>query len=278
MKKHPFAFISGFILLCLAYSGALLAQADGEAATNVIALGNEGIYSKSLAALTMLFVLAVLLESAFALIFNWRVFLTYFSLRGVRTIIMIVVSVIVVHQFNLDIVSSLINAYRDADQSIASGPLSKFITALILAGGSAGVHNIMHALGYRDSKRADVQPTPKDQTTAWIAVHVDRVNAEGEVHVQLREGAAATSSDPAPIAGTVGFETPRFIDLLLRNKNRFPSNGGYVIKPNVVYELSVRGKDGQGNAVYAWTDQNGNEEFKAFVCSPRAIVDFSVRL
>src|SRR5689334_10304627 len=33
------------------------------------------IYEKSLAALTMLFVLAVLLENAFAVIFNWRVFL-----------------------------------------------------------------------------------------------------------------------------------------------------------------------------------------------------------
>jgi hypothetical protein len=52
-----------------------------------IALGNNEVFQKSFAALTMLFVLAVLLENAFALLFNWRVFQAYFSARGVRTLI-----------------------------------------------------------------------------------------------------------------------------------------------------------------------------------------------
>ena len=46
--------------------------------------------------------MAVLLENAFSIIFNWRVFLTYFSLRGMKTLVMIIVSFIVVAVFNID--------------------------------------------------------------------------------------------------------------------------------------------------------------------------------
>jgi hypothetical protein len=53
---------------------------------------DDSIYGKSGAALTMLFVIAVLLESAFAVIFEWRVFLAYFSVRGIKPIIMIAAS------------------------------------------------------------------------------------------------------------------------------------------------------------------------------------------
>lgn len=69
-------------------------KADAEAAKSEVALGKNALYEKSLAALTMLLVLAVLLENAFSVIFNWRVFLTYFSLRGVKTIVMVTVSLI----------------------------------------------------------------------------------------------------------------------------------------------------------------------------------------
>src|SRR6516225_10013948 len=58
---------------------------------------SDTVYSTSLSVLTMLFVVALLLESAFSTIFNWRVFLTYFSTRGVKTIIMIVISLIIVY-------------------------------------------------------------------------------------------------------------------------------------------------------------------------------------
>src|SRR5262245_36833597 len=58
-----------------------------KAPANELALGSDAIYKSSLAALTMLFVVAVLVESALNPIFNWRVFLTYFSSTGVKTII-----------------------------------------------------------------------------------------------------------------------------------------------------------------------------------------------
>jgi hypothetical protein len=157
-----------FTTVMLANAVLLLVAAAAVAAApdNPLTLGDQAIYEKSLAALTMLFVIAILLENAFAIIFNWRVFLAYFSSRGVKTIVMIVGSLIVVNVFDVDIVASLISAYKAAAEP--SGPVSKFITALILAGGSTGVYNRMYALGYRSERReAELNAKPHWTRRGW---------------------------------------------------------------------------------------------------------------
>jgi hypothetical protein len=174
------------------------------ATTNPNPLGlSDMVYSTSLSVLTMLFVVALLLESAFSTIFNWRVFLTYFSTRGVKTIIMIVISFIVVYVFNFDAIASLIAAFKLPEQLPAgmtkdatlaklvaeeTGAVSKFITSLILAGGSAGIYNLMVALGFRSPREAEVDPKPP-VGQAWVAVRVKRVNAVGPVNVVVAEQA-----------------------------------------------------------------------------------------
>jgi hypothetical protein len=62
--------------------------------------------------MTILLVIAVILENAFAVMFNWRVFLAYFSVPSVKTIIMIVVSWLIVNKFDIDVMASLIAAYQ----------------------------------------------------------------------------------------------------------------------------------------------------------------------
>jgi hypothetical protein len=246
------------------------------AASNPIALTDD-IYAKSLSALTILLVTAVLLESAFATIFNWRVFLTYFSLRGVKTIVMVIISLLVVKLFNLDVLASLIAAYKTpkgALESVAveSGAVSQFVTALILAGGSNGVYNLLSALGYRSNREEEVAPKPREDE-AWVAIRVKRQNAVGEVQVSIQPAAPLAAGTPAPsaIAGTIGFKRPSLLELLLRNTNRFPQNGGYVVKPNLPYSIFVEGKDANGTLIKG-LDQ------KLYVFSPRAVVDFEVTL
>ena len=69
----------------------------------------------------------MLLENAFALIFNWRVFLAYFSRTGTKTIVMVAVSLIVVYALDVDIVAKLVSAYQgELQPSIVP---SKLITA-----------------------------------------------------------------------------------------------------------------------------------------------------
>ena len=248
------------------------------AANNSMTLNNSQIYSSSLAALTMLFVIAVLLENAFAVIFNWRVFLTYFSLKGIKTIVMIVVSLIVVHTFGVDLMASLIAAYKSPpppdppiDPASISGAVSQFVTALILAGGSAGVNRIMTALGFRsDQREDDVAPRPPEDK-AWVAVRVKRQRAKSEIFVNIREIGPADATSPSPIAGVVGLKHTSFSLLFFRDVNRFPQNGGHTVLPNVVYSISVEAKDADGNVLKALDD-------RTYVFSASAIVDFEVTL
>ena len=239
---------------------------------------SDRVYSTSLSVLTMLFVVALLLESAFSTIFNWRVFLTYFSARGVKTIIMIVISFIVVYVFDFDAIASLIAAFKlpaqstDADMhdlvAKQTGAVSKFVTSLILAGGSTGIYNLMVALGFRTRRETEVDPKPP-VGQAWVAVRVKRVNAVGPVNVVVAEQ-AQMPADLLQIAGSIRFTRPSLKELLLRNVDRFPQNGGYVVAPNKAYVIKVEGRDGRGAAI---STLGGTYAF-----AERAIVDFEVEL
>jgi hypothetical protein len=248
------------------------------AASNPLSLNNDQIYQKSLAALTMAFVIAVLLENAFSVIFNWRVFLVYFSLAGVKTIIMIAISLLIVNAFGIDVMASLIAAYKSPpppgapiDPDFISGFVSRFVTALILAGGSTGVNRIMVALGFRsNSREEEVAPRPPNNK-AWVAVLVTRERAVSEAVVMIKEIGAADANSPSPIAGVVGFKRAGLGSLIFRSTNRFPPNGGYTVSPNVVYSIRVEAEDAQGKTLSALDSQT-------YVFAPGAIVDFAVKL
>jgi hypothetical protein len=242
-----------------------------------VGIDNDSIYSTSGVALTVLFVIAVLLENAFAVIFNWRVFLAYFSLRGIKTIIMILVSLAIVYAFDLDIVANLIAAYKTPKGGTlvdpTSGPMSKFITALILAGGSAGVNRIMNALGFRNDRREeDVVPKPPNKK-AWIAVRVTGQAAKAkDIQVKIKEvPVAQVQNAPDPIAGVIGMKSARLSALLLRDANRFPQNGGYTVTPGLVYQITVEAKDAE-DANAAPLKALGQQ----YVFAEGAIVDFEI--
>lgn len=248
------------VVMCLSGTVAL--------GQNIPTPNPDPIYQDSLIALTKLFVLAVLLENAFALIFNWRIYQAYFSGRGTRTLVMVAVALLLVYQLDLDIVADLVKAY---DGSTANGMVTGVVTALILAGGSSGVNTVMHALGYRDNKaeEAAVEKPPKDK--AWIAIRVVRRRATGEVFVRIRELGAPATTDAAPVAGTVGGTRPTLHGLLLRDRNRFPQNGGYDLRPNVLYEITVEGRDNEGQRIAPIDAQK-------IVLAPAAIVDLEATL
>jgi hypothetical protein len=170
--------------------------------------------------------------------------------------------------FDIDIVGSLVAAYRSTPP--VANSVSAFVTALILAGGTAGVYNIMHALGFRDDRQDDTVVKPP-KTEAWIAVRVRRARETktvGEVKVKLNKLAAATASDPTPIAGTIGSKGPPLREQFFRSSSRFPPSGGYTVEPNQVYQIVVEGKDPGGAAVTALDTK--------MVFAPGAIVDLEV--
>lgn len=247
----------------------LLSPAAAFADTPAVALASEDIYRHSLKALTVLLVVAVLIENALNVLFHWRVFLTYFNLRGIKTIIAVAVSALIVQQFNIDVVASLVDTY--SSEKVESSFVSIALTALIVSGGSSGVNTLMVSLGYRDAKRAEsVNPeAPEDQ--AWIAVKVNRRRAVGPVQVLVTE-VENSPSPPNAIAGSIGVSRPGILELLLRNSNRFPANGGYVVEPGKVYTIEVSAFD-SGNKKL--DDPLAGKEYRF---APRAVVDFEVTL
>ncbi len=242
----------------------VLAQ-EGALGTDV-ALDEPDIYQASLRALTVLFVVAILIENALALVFNWKVYRAFFSERGLKPIASFVVSLIVVQQFGLDIVASLLDAYGEASSATSSNLATEILTAMIVAGGSSGVNTVMRSLGYRSNQSAEVAKPPKDK--AWIAVRVDKGLGKGAMQISVTEDNSVSGDLPA-IAGTVMKSRPTLTSLLTRNTNRFPANGGYEVVPNKTYRISLIGEEDGEQVVIPV----GGGPVKL---APRAIVDFDV--
>jgi len=256
---------------------ALKDNISDQTSSSFVDLGDGDVFAKSARALTMFLVVAVLLESAFALIFNWRIYQMYFNSRGLRSLIMVVASLMVVSVFHLDILRALIEAYTN---SIGENPklgepawISQFISALILAGGSGGVHRIMQALGYRSKVENRVQREPAPDDKAWISIVLQGDTAGMKPPlVRIREmGPLESSATTIPIAGSIPFERPNVVDVLFRNPKRFPQGGGYTVKALTRYKISV--EPNQADAERVTIDGLHSDDY---VFAQRAVVDIEL--
>ena len=242
---------------------------DGETPKTIdVTVVPSQVYSAAFKALFVLFVIAILLESALAVIFNWRVFLALFDGRGMRTVISVVLSLVVTWSFDIDVLNDLIKVYGGVG-SKGDTVLGKIITALILAGGSSGVNNILIALGYRSRKtEEDVAPRPTG-TDSWIAVRLKRKTVKtGPVLVHIGPAGA----NPMPVVGVITGEkdarTPGLADYFFRDKGRFPNSGGHTVAPGL-YEVWVSGHDGSAVKI---------SKSEPMAIGTRAIVDIELTL
>jgi hypothetical protein len=194
-------------------------------------------YYPSFNALFTLFVLAVLLESALALLFNWRPFVETFNSRGVKPLIAFVVAYIFVSQFKLDIITGLTNIYTK--QSYPISLLGEVLTAMIIAGGSSGVNNLMQSLGFRQVRDSAPPPAKPPPATGWISVTLKRNKSVGPVDVLITLVGTATS-----VVGTIrgGPWTNWLADLFLKDANRYPPELGHALAPGQ-YTVQFAGCD-----------------------------------
>ncbi|MCX5516728.1 hypothetical protein C3941_17790 [Kaistia algarum] len=271
-SRDAAAVLAVALVVVTGFAGTAFADTPTPPASAWITMGSAEFYAVSFKALTLLFVMAVLIESALAVIFNWRLFLELFYGRGVRTLVMIAVSALAVWAFNIDVVQSMLGQYGLVSGE-GGGPLSHFLTALILAGGSAGVYRILVALGYRQApSEAEIRPKPKKEN-AWISVKVQRRSAVGQVYVRVTEAGPVTDASPPQLAGIVA---PRGFwailgSVFLLDRNRFPLAGGYEVEVAKEYRIEVTGRDAAGAIVAS--DIDGTYRF-----APGAILDFTARL
>jgi hypothetical protein len=210
-----------------------------------------GLTEKSVRALLQLFVLAVLLESALALLFNWRPFLAIFDGRGVKSIISLAASLVLVFTFHIDAIRSLMTDFSGA---VPDNTFSKILTAMVVAGGSSGVNNLLRAMGFRQVARADdVAPKPPPDQ-AWLSVAVVSravVDPKASISVEIME-----DGGPYQIAGVItGLSSPGNVwRYFIRDPGRLPQSGGLALKPGATYEVRISGlkRDGTLFTSPAW--------------------------
>lgn len=196
--------------------------------------------------LLMLFTLAVILESALAIIFGWRPFLEFFNARTVKPLVAFLVALGFVSIFHLDLVSALI---RDVikGSTVKSNALGYILTALVLAGGSAAVKNLLVTLGFRKrtAPEEEVPKPPADK--AWLAVRLKRSKARGPVHVFL--GSPAANGGALPLVGVIHGESTPGASFLLSDPGRFPGYGGHAVVANSSIAVELVGRDANGERV-----------------------------
>lgn len=236
-----------------AWSGTCLAQpapSKQPPASAVVLADDQGfddVLGHSAKVLIKLLVLAALLESALEIVFKWRPFIAYFDGRGVKTPITLLCAWAMVVHFDIDFLAPLLSDYQTPTASVASEGVVHLLTAMIIAGGSSGVNNLLGALGYRRVVSAEDLKARPPKTEAWISVaRVKPATAVGPVQVQISEGGSAFL-----VAGTIQSVSTRLKGLrfFIRDPGRLPTAGGISVAPNVAYKVRLAGQNAKGVAL-----------------------------
>lgn len=204
------------------------------------------MYEASVQALTKLAVIAIVLEQALALIFDWKPFRETFDRRAVKPLVSFLFAAAIVHEFGLDIVSTLIRAYGGDRTGI--GIVSKLVTALVLAGGSGGINRILQRLGVRTNLDHKDESAPPP-TTAFVSVVPMPKSPKSDIGcvtiVGIDTAGAIHSLGTVPGA-SVGRDPTGWRAWFLQEKGRFPPDEGFAIAPGQ-WSIRLDAVDSAGN-------------------------------
>lgn len=222
------------------------------------------------------FVIAVLLESAFALLFNWRLFHEFFVGKAWRTPIMFAAAVLIVRAFpQLDLLARLFAVYSGAGTAQGTWATAA-LTAMILAGGSVGVNRILVALGFRSQVRPEIEQRPDDKQ-AWVSVRVRGAAPDAGYSINFD----AVDPPPPDVPTTLGILRPgagatRLAELLFPVRGRVPRSGGIVVSTQKAYRISVTDLRSERTFDALGRQIARPQDAPLFRFASRAIVDFDV--
>ncbi len=201
--------------------------------------------------LLRLFVLAVVLESAMTVIFQWRPVAASLDPRAARPLATFIVAAVLVLTLDLDIVGALARSYavHAGTAAAADSWVTVLLTALVLAGGSAGINTMLRSLGYRSIEPDPVHVRPPP-TEAWIAVRWrgDAVANADRLDVLIRKEGDADWS----IIGTVATTGGKLLGWLFRDRRSFPPSGGFVVPLGVPTAVAIARAGGTPVAAGTW--------------------------
>lgn len=219
--------------------------------------------------LAAIFALAAVLEAALAVIFAWPVFLDRINRRNTKMPISLAVGFVVAWGFELNLVNKLGVAFGAGSGGL---PLwfDSLISALLLAGGAAGVRNLMVSLGLA-MPTAELERPPLPQSDkAWLSMRDARADRSGPLTIWLRATAPEAARREPFIVGSIagGTKTPKGLArIFLPDKSRFPVVAGYAVDVGTTYDIYVQQEKG-APAV-------GSANWKDYSFGEKAIVDLT---
>lgn len=263
------------LLLVFFTAGTTLVATGALAQEATSAVGQDE--TPELAALAIelgkLAIVVVLVESAMASLFNWRVYRAVFNQRALKTPVMLAVGLLIVKLFNYDIfaramveVGALQLSQNVTDPDQVGNWLTQLISAMIIAGGSSGINTLFQTLGLRSVLPDEPTRPQLNATEAWISVLVNGAPPGDAFHIAIMP--LSTASGPE-LAGSVEVKNfwQRVSEAFRSYSNRFPNYGGWSLTAGQNYRIEVidtRVANAQPKVIFEGS------------FAPRAIIDFQV--
>ncbi|MFC4821736.1 hypothetical protein [Dokdonella ginsengisoli] len=216
------------------------------------------VFGELLGELTGLFVVATVMESALSLLFQWRLYREFFNGHAVKTVVIVAIGYFVVVHFDYDIFDRIVRIARGAStvsESAGDAKISRFLSACVLAGGSAAVNQLFKALGLRSPVDPEQEKPKPPSDRAWVSVKVNRKMAVGDIQIHIEKVGIPNAGNGAPlsrgIAGIVGVRKnilKRLKEVFFADLDRLPPYGGIAVEAGPVYRIWVEGTldDGSG--------------------------------
>jgi len=90
-------------------------------------------------------VISLVFEVAVTPVFSWRIYKKYLGGRGAKMPIITVLAFVVFWGYDLDIIYALLTA-MEAEGDLVRGIGGKALTALLIAGGSKAIHDVLNKM------------------------------------------------------------------------------------------------------------------------------------
>ena len=223
-------------------SEASQAKADADAKREAEAATKTPDIGRIASLLAGVFALAAVIEAALAVIFAWPVFLDRINRRNAKMPISLVVSGIVAWGFDLQLVHKLAAAFGAGSGQNLPGEFDALLSALILAGGAAGVRNLMVSLGLATPTAELEKPAKPPSNRAWLSVRDERSSKDTPLTIWLETSDSSGKKIAPFIVGAIAagnHARSGLARIFLTDRSRFPVIAGYAVDVGKAYDIHV---------------------------------------
>lgn len=286
--RYGLVALTGVMIVALAFTGGQAQEAAPPARPSGSGHDTWDVLSGTL---LQLLAVVIVVESALAALFNWRVFRIAFNARALKTPIMFCVGLMLVIVTTYDPMREIIAA-GGIPLDAAKGwslffqvTLTTILSAMIIAGGSEGIFQLLRKLGIRSPETSPDEAAAKalKSDQAWVSVRATGVTEPQPIQIGIEElGGTYKATDDSlsyffdhvdqpPLVGSIDSRTvwQRVKAAFTADASRFPSYGGRTVSADKPYRITA-----------TWISEDKPKSVGIFrgKFAPRALIDLSVDL